>query len=150
MIGLNKRALLQGAVIVACASGCATSAKFAEKLDGLVGASESAVVARYGPPRSSYTLTDGSRVIQYSRGGRAVIPGATTIEPVSTQTSGSFSVSQGAKLPAHGTYNQTSTTYVQKQAPSTVIALSCTFNFMIGADGKVRSWSFEGNNCVSE
>lgn len=131
-------------------SGCATSGKFEAKMNGFVGRPESAVVGTYGPPNSHYTLGDGSRVLQYTRGRNAVIPGASTVEPVVTNTSGNVSVNRGITPVAQGTYSQQSTTYITRQAAPTVIPMSCTVNFTIDKGGIVRSWNASGNHCVAQ
>jgi hypothetical protein len=130
-------------------SGCASTAKFEAKMNGFLGQPESRVVSAYGPPQSIYTLADGSRVIQYSRGGSMVLPGATTMQPVTTNTAGNLTLNQGMRQTT-GQYNQQSTTYVPQQAPSTTVQFSCTVNFTIGPDSVVREWSANGNRCVAD
>lgn len=140
---------LFGIVVLALTAGCATSQKFVTKMNGFVGQSELAVVSVYGPPQESYTLNDGSKVIQYTRGGNIVIPGATTYQPVTTRTTGNLTLNQGLQQTT-GNYTQQSTTYVQNQAPATNIALSCTVTFTIDPNGIVQRWSSNGNHCVSQ
>jgi hypothetical protein len=135
-------------VVVATLAGCATQEKFQAKMDRFVGQSEAVVVGTYGPPQNSYVMNDGSKVLQYTRGSTMVIPGSTTYQPVTTNTSGNVTLNQGLQT-TRGTYNQTSTTYVQQQAPGTPINLSCTVNFTIDKEGVVRQWRADGNHCVS-
>lgn len=142
---VRKAALLAVATAI---TGCATSGRFTEKMDGFVGQPEAVLVGTYGPPQSSYQLTDGSRVIQYTRGQTMVMPGATTYEPVRTTTTGNITMRQGAQR-ATGTYGQTSTSYVPQQSPGTTLAFWCTVTFTISKDGVVQRWSAEGNNCVA-
>jgi hypothetical protein len=130
-------------------TGCATQAKFQVKMDQFIGQSEALVVGTYGPPQSSYVLNDGTKVLQYTRGGTILMPGATTSQPVTTNTKGNVTVNQGMRTTT-GTYNQTSTTYVQQQSPGVPINLSCTVNFTVDREGIVRRWSAEGNHCVSQ
>ncbi|HEY8010473.1 MAG TPA: hypothetical protein VIE67_05690 [Rudaea sp.] len=139
------------AIIVALVaiSGCATQAKFQAKMDRFVGQPEAAVVGTYGPPQNSYILNDGTKVLQYTRGGTMVIPGATTYQPVTTNTAGNVTLNQGMRTTT-GTYNQTSTTYLRQQGPAIPINLSCTVNFTVDKEGVVRRWSAEGNHCVSK
>ena len=132
-------------------AGCATTGKFTAKMNGFVGQPESVIVGMYGPPQSSYRLGDGSRVLQYTRGGQVTMPGATTYQPVRTSTTGSMTLQQGLSLQqTTGTYNATSTAWVPQQAAPTTLNLYCTVNFTIGADGLVRQWSANGNHCVSD
>lgn len=130
-------------------AGCATSEKFAAKMDAFIGQPESALVSRLGPPQSAYTLTDGSKVIQYARSSTMLIPGATTLQPVRSNTYGNVSLNQGLRTTS-GTYSSTTTTYVQHQGPSTSVQLACTVNFTISAQGAVLAWTAEGNHCKSK
>lgn len=137
---------------LACLSlltGCATSQKFTAKMDGFIGQPEIVVVSTYGPPQGAYTLNDGSKVIQYTRGSNLVLPGAVTYQPVRTTTTGNLTLNQGLQQTT-GNYTQQSTTYVQNQAPATNIALSCTVTFTIDPSGVVQRWSASGNHCVSK
>lgn len=101
-----------------------------------------------GPPNRSYTLNDGSKVLQYSRSSQMVLPGAQTMQPVTTNTTGNVTMNQGMRQTT-GIYNSTSTTYVPQQGPNTTVQLECTVNFTIDATGIVRSWSANGNHCVA-
>jgi len=134
---------------VAALAGCATQAKFQVKMDRFIGQSEALVVGTYGPPQNSYVLNDGTKVLQYTRGGTILMPGVTTSQPVTTNTTGSMTVNQGMRTTT-GTYNQTSTTYVPQQTAAVPINLSCTVNFTVDKEGIVRRWSAEGNHCVSQ
>jgi len=142
------RALLLATLTVAL-TGCATQAMFQAKMNNFIGQSEAVVIGVYGPPQSSYVLGDGTTVIQYTRGGTMVMPGATTYQPVTTNTYGNMTLNQGLNTTT-GNYNQTSTTYVQQQGPAIPINLSCTVNFTIDKEGIVRRWNSEGNHCVSQ
>lgn len=143
-----KRILLVAAACAALA-GCATQEKFSAKMNGFVGQPESAVVMAYGVPTGSYPLNDGSKVLQYSRSRNVVLPGATTYQPVTTNTYGNVNLNRGIYGSTYGNYSQTSTTMVPQTGPATNIGLSCTVNFMISSAGVVQSWKAEGNHCVS-
>lgn len=138
-----------GILLVVFLAGCATAEKFNTKMNGFVGKQEIAVASIYGPPQSVYSLPDGQRVISYTRGGPMVLPGVTTIQPVTTNTTGNLTLNQGLRQ-STGTYSQQSTTYVQQQGPSTTLNLSCTVNFTIDVQGVIRSWNAAGNHCVAE
>ena len=138
-----------GVALLAITAGCATTQKFKTKMDGFIGQPEIAVVSMYGPPQGAYTLNDGSKVIQYTRGGNLVLPGATTYQPVTTRTTGNLTLNQGLKQTT-GDYSQQSTTYIPTQAPATNIALSCTVTFTIDLSGIVQRWAASGNHCVSQ
>lgn len=141
--------LIIGIILVVTLAGCATAEKFNTKMNGFVGQPEIAVVSMYGPPQSVYSLQDGQRIISYTRGGQMVLPGVTTTQPVITNTQGNLTLNQGLSQTT-GIYSQQSTTYVQQQAPSTTVNLSCTVNFTIDAQGVIRSWSATGNRCVAD
>lgn len=130
-------------------TGCATSEKFSAKMDGFIGQPEISVISTYGIPQSNYTLQDGSRVIQYTRGSDITLPGAITVQPVTTNTSGNLTLNQGIRQTT-GSYAQQSTTYVQSQGPASNISFSCTVMFTLDANGIVRRWSAKGNHCISQ
>ena len=46
--------------------GCATTAKYEEKLQSWVGHPEVDLIASWGPPSSIYNLTNGSKILTYS------------------------------------------------------------------------------------
>jgi hypothetical protein len=129
-------------------AGCATQAKFETKMNGFVGQPEAALVGTYGPPQASYTLADGSRVLQYTRGGQVLLPGATTYQPVTSSTAGNLTLNQGARQTT-GTYTQQTTSMVPVQQPGVPLNLACTVNFTVDAAGTVRQWSASGNHCVA-
>ena len=141
-----KSAIALAAVLLM--PGCATSAKFATKMDGFIGQSEGAVIVAYGIPQGSYPLQDGSKVLQYTRSSNIVLPGATTMQPVTTNTRGNVTLNQGM-LQSTGSYTQQSTTYVPTQGPATNIALACSVTFTVDSGGIVRQWNANGNHCVS-
>ena len=130
-------------------AGCATHGKFVSKMDRFVGQGESAVIGSYGAPAQSYTLTDGSRVISYTRGGTMVLPGITTYTPVTSNTSGNLVVNQGIRQ-STGIYSSQTTTMLPQQAPAMNIQMSCTVHFTITSKGIVSAWRAEGSNCVSD
>jgi hypothetical protein len=137
---------LAGALLVA---GCATSAKFVTKMDAFIGQPEVAVISAYGVPQGTYALQDGSKVLQYTRASNMVLPGATTMQPVTTNTTGNVTMNQGMRQ-STGNYTQQSTTYVPTQGPAMNIALSCTVTFTVDKEGIVRRWNSNGNHCVSQ
>jgi hypothetical protein len=130
--------------------GCATQEGFRNKMNSFVGKPEGHLIQAYGVPNGSYQLADGSRVISYTKGGQVILPGATTTQPVTTNTQGNVSVYRPGQIaPATGAYTQQSTSYVTQQSPGTVVPLSCTVNFTISKDAIVLSWGSSGNHCVA-
>lgn len=136
-------------LLAAALVGCATQAKFQAKMDAFIGSPEAAVVGTYGPPQAAYTLTDGSKVLQYTRSGQMVLPGAVIYQPVTTTTTGNVTINQGVRQ-STGTYGSTSTTYVPQAGPLTTVTVGCTVNFTVDVTGTVRAWSASGNRCVAD
>lgn len=143
-----KIALL-GAILAATLAGCATQEKFNAKMDGFVGQPESALVMAYGVPTGTYPLGDGTKVIQFSRSRNMVLPGATTYQPITSNTYGNVNVNRGVYGTTSGNYSQTSTVMVPQTGPAINITQSCSVNFMISSAGIVQSWKAEGNHCRS-
>lgn len=137
-----RRIYILGVVAVA---GCATNAKFQDKMNNFMGAPESALVSAYGPPQSSYMSGDGSKVLQYTRSSSSQIGGATTYQPVTSTTTGT--VSNGYRS---ANYSANTTSYQPVQQPTYTINSWCTVNFTIDSGGTVRRWSANGNNCVAK
>lgn len=54
------------AIALGALVGCATSAKYDQKLQQYVGLSETEMVQRFGPPTSTYPMPDGGKVMTYS------------------------------------------------------------------------------------
>jgi hypothetical protein len=128
-------------------SGCATTAGYEAMLSTWVGDSEDNLVSKWGPPQSSYPLSNGGRVLQYGRSGNIVIPGMTTYQPVTTYNSGTVSGYGTDGGYVNGTYNGTATTYVPQTSEPIVIAQRCTTRFTVNSDGRITNWSWEGNAC---
>jgi hypothetical protein len=140
---------LTSVAIAIALGGCATNAKFQERMNSWIGSSEAALVSRYGPPNASYTLQDGGKVLQYTKGDNIVIGGGTVLQPVTSYGTGNVAVNSGGRT-AFGTYNQTTTTYVTQQQPAYNVQRVCTVNFTLSPDGTVVRWDAEGNHCVSK
>ena len=135
-------------LVAAALASCATTAGYESMLQTWVGSSTDQLVSRWGPPQSSYRLSNDGSVLEYTRSGTVVIPGITTTQAVTSYQSGSVSTtgSYGGDT-TYGAYNGTSTTYVPHTTPSTVIAQSCTTRFTTDAAGTITNWAWEGNAC---
>jgi hypothetical protein len=129
-------------------AGCATTGKYKAALDSWVGSSADSLVSSWGPPESSYRLSDGGEVLQYSRQGDMHMPGYSYTTPQTTYQNGSVSA-YGTGGSAYGTYNGTSTTYVQHQTAGFNIHMSCVTRFTVNPSGIITRWSFHGNACKS-
>ena len=123
-------------------AGCATTANYEVMLRSWVGKSESDLVSAWGQPDSVYQMTGGAKSVRYSRAGSVYIPGQTTVQQVTTNTSGSVYGSAGA-----ANYNAKSTTYVPQQQPGMQINLSCVTEFKIDDHGTIVNWHWQGNDC---
>jgi hypothetical protein len=127
-------------------SGCATTANYEKILNTWVGSHADNLVTSWGPPQSSFQLSDGSTVIEYMRSGTVVVPGYTYTVPQTTYHSGTTSA-YGSRGSAYGSYSGTSTTYVQQQTPSYTIDKWCKTRFTVNPNGIITRWGWEGNNC---
>ena len=111
-------------------TGCfATTAKYEEALDSWVGHTEDHLVTKWGVPNGVYEKNDGGKILTYTRSGSMYLPGNNT--------------SNTSYDPWGG-----STTTITQSA-GTNISLRCKTNFVISKEGRVTSWSYVGNNCVS-
>jgi hypothetical protein len=135
-------ALLISMLLVACA----TTANYEKVLNTWVGQHVDSLVSSWGPPRSSYQLSDGSKVIEYATSRNVQIGGYTTTVPQTTYNSGTVNA-YGSGGYAYGNYSGTSTTYVQKTTPVQNIAMQCITRFTLDAQGVIRKWSWQGNDC---
>ena len=128
-------------------SSCATTANYEVILNSWMGAPVDVLVNSWGPPQSSFPLSNKGHVIEYVRKGNAPIGGFTYYEPQRTYHSGSVSAFSNYGTTAFGTYSGTSTTYVQKQTPVYNIHLVCRTRFTVDPNGAISTWQWEGNNC---
>lgn len=130
-------------------TGCATTGKFVDKMNGFVGQNEIAVVSRYGSPQDLYTAADGTRVLTYTRGRNMFMPGVVTQEQVRSTTQGTITTQQGLRQTS-GTYTAQTTSSVPVQSPGIALSFYCTVRFTISASGVIQSWRAEGNDCTSD
>jgi len=116
-------------VLICCVlllAGCATTANYEKALQSWVGSSADRLVEAWGPPQSSYKLSDGGQVLEYVNQGTA----------------------HGSNGPdAQGMYSGTTATYVQHQTPVYNINLVCITRFTVNPQGIITNWAWQGNNC---
>ncbi len=129
-------------------TGCATTAGYEAVLQSWVGDTTDHLIAVWGLPEQQYPLDGGGRVLQYSRSGEIVIPGATTYQPVTTYTNGSVTA-VGTGGMATGSYDGTSTTLVPQTSAPTVIPQQCVTRFTADSSGRITRWAWSGNACRS-
>jgi hypothetical protein len=128
-------------------SGCATTANYKKILNTWVGSHVDNLVSSWGPPQGSFKLSHGSVVIEYINSRDTQVGGYTYTVPETTYRSGSVST-HGIGGSSSGTYSDTSTTYVQKQAPVYTVNLICKTRFTVNPQGIIAKWSWQGNNCT--
>ena len=133
-------------VSAAFVTGCATTANYEKVLSSWVGTNVDNLVMKWGPPVSSYPLSNGGRVLEYSNQRNIQLGGLTTTVPQTTYNTGSASA-YGTGGSAYGTYSGTSTTYVQKTTPVQNIAMQCITRFTVDAQGTITNWAWQGNDC---
>jgi len=136
-------------VSVILLAGCATTANYEKILSSWVGASVDSLVSSWGPPQSSFELSDGSKVIEYVSARNVQIGGYTYSSPQTTYHSGTASAYGSYGGSAYGNYSGTSTTYVQKTTPVQNIAMSCKTRFTVNSSGIITKWSWQGNDCTA-
>jgi len=121
--------------------GCATTAKYDQKLDVLVGQSEDLLIATWGVPDKEYHLSNGKKAIEYARKDILRSGGYTYTYPRTVYQSG---IIDGKA------YQGSATQYVIETTPDRKFKLFCNTSFIIDSQGKVESWHHEGNNCISQ
>ena len=134
-------------VVLLALTGCATTAGYEAILNSWVGDNVDHLISVWGPPASSYPLSNGGKVLQYSNQRNIQFGGYTTTTPVTTYQNGTVNAygNNGAYTTAN--YNGTSTTYVPQTTPVQNIAMSCVTRFTLDSRGTVTNWSWQGNDC---
>lgn len=137
---------LAASIIVA---GCATTANYEKVLSSWVGRHVDHLVSSWGPPYSSYPLSDGGKVLEYTSQRNVQIGGYTYTTPQTTYHTGSANA-YGKGGSAYGTYSGTSTTYVQQQTPIQNITKICKTRFTVSPQGIITNWAWHGNDCKAK
>jgi len=141
---MNKKWFFIPLIIVLM--GCATTANYEKILTSWVGTHADNLVSSWGPPQGSYTLSDGSAVIEYVQSRNVQGGGYTYTVPKTTYHYGSASA-YGSGGSAYGTYSGYSTTYVNKTTPTYNIHKTCKTTFNVNSQGIITSWRWRGNAC---
>jgi hypothetical protein len=146
----NQKKIMKNVKVISLVAfllvGCATSANYETLLQSWVGSNADNLVMRWGPPGSSYPLSNGGKVLEYSNQRSIQLGGYATTVPQTTYTSGTAKV-YGTGGSSTGTYSETSTTYVQQTTPVQNIAMQCITRFTVNSQGTVTSWAWQGNDC---
>ena len=128
-----------GIMFVILLYGCATTANYEKILDKWVGLHVDNLISSWGPPRSSYKLSDGSEVIEFVNSRNAQMGGHVYSEPETTYFSGASS--------ELGDYSGTSTTYVYRKDPIYHKQMYCKTLFTVNPKGVIAKWSWQGDDC---
>lgn len=142
----HSRIICAAIVALALLSACATTANYESVLKSWMGSHVDSLVASWGPPQSSYQLSNGGQVIEYVSSRNVQVGGYTYSAPQTTYQSGSVSA-YGTGGSAYGTYSGTSTTYVQKQTPTYNVNTWCKTRFTTNSSRIIERWAWQGNNC---
>lgn len=130
------RWLAIGAVlaIAACAS---PGTRYQARLDGYVGKPEADLLQGMGTPQRTQSLADGSRVLEYSR--ERLVPYGGRLRTIPEG---------GEPAPRDypsGTYNPSG--LVPPQPAARDVAGACAVKFTVDAEGTVRAWKANGEEC---
>jgi hypothetical protein len=126
--------------ILALIAGCAnqpTKEAFVQQAQQWVGQNADALVIRLGPPTSTFTLSDGNRVFQYSKAMDVTSGGGSYIVPTSSYI---------ASGPLAGTWVHGQQAYT---LPVTSSHLACDVRYLVDKSNKIIDWSSAGNYCVA-
>ncbi len=126
--------------IFAVAAGSSPAEELKPSLMAYLHASQSEVVARFGPPKVTRVLASGDHVLEY-RWSRGETTGGYTVsnaEPL-------FSMGPGGSLPYSGSTLGTARRYLPEQH----VELSCDARFIVGPDQQVREIGWEGQGCFN-
>ena len=108
----------------------ATTAKYESALDTWMGQTEDHLIEKWGVPNGAYNKNDGGKVLTFVVTGSMFFPGT------SSSRDTYYSWGEG-------------TTTTVETSPGTIIPLRCKTTFIISPSGRITSWSYEGNHCVS-
>ena len=122
------------ATLASCTSLEQRKASFAQTVDIYVGKNADDLVLAKGPPSSSFTLSTGAKVFEYSR-SQTVMRGGnsyTTMQPVYVPNANGGS---WVSVPT------------QQATPVSSFEYNCKILFKISPANIVESWSAQGNGC---
>jgi hypothetical protein len=142
--------LLAPLVISLWLTGCATTANYEKILDSWKGSNVDNLVMRWGPPASSYPLSNGGKVLEYQNRRNVQIGGYTTTTPQTTYNNGVVNTYGNNGAAAYGNYSGTSTTYVQSTTPIQNIEMQCITRFTVDPNGTIINWAWQGNDCKAK
>ena len=129
---LGCNALLMALLLGGCASMEQRRADFTAAMDAWVGKSLDDLVQAKGPPTSSFTLSNGKRVVEFLRKDTMITggDGMTMMTPVFVPNGGGW-------------------VYVPQQTyfPARSMTMLCKTLFTVSTENVIESWKAEGNDC---
>jgi hypothetical protein len=134
-------------VLVFC--GCATTAKYEEKLNIWIGASADNLIATWGRPHDWISLANGERVLEYLCQANSQPSSETCSVPQTAYLPNLVGVTAyggGISVKAYGISIGAGTAYL---GPAYNTSSICTTRFIVDSQGIIRRWTWQGNNCKS-
>jgi hypothetical protein len=117
------RSLLTSLLLMVTA-GCATTARYEEKLDGWVGLDVNQLIASWGPPTSSLSTPSSRTLLAWSTTRASTGP-----------------------LPSKSLRNEELAVAAAHRRPTRTFW--CTTTFAVDGSGKILTWQRQGNGCIS-
>lgn len=108
-----------------------------------VGQSADVLVLTYGPPSSSYKLTDGREVLQFEFQTSSTVGGESYTSLENVTRSRVITDRDGTSR----TVQETRTIPIVNTSPIRTINRDCKRRFVVGLDKKVERFNWEGNSC---
>jgi hypothetical protein len=124
------------ALVLVLLSGCGIAQRQKEReahtqrMDSLVGKSVDDLVKSEGPPTSTFTLTQGGAVFEYSRSRQVTGGGGSVNTTQATLIAGTW-----VNVPQ------------QRALPVSSVTLTCRMLVTLTPAWRVESWKQEGNDC---
>ena len=103
-------------------AACATTARYEAGLARWGGQPREDLVHAGGPPPSSYTLRDGRQVVEYQR-------------------------QQLIRRPGRSMLTTPRVFYLLDEMEDDYVLLQCRTRFTVDAQGIIRNWTWDGNDC---
>ncbi len=158
MTALRKARLLAmafGAVTVVTLGGCKTTGygttSYDKTLDTWIGVHSDNLIVSRGPPDRTYSLSDGRQVFAYYDESTSLKPNPNNFFQQSCGTP-TFQTTGTIQPRGYG-YAYQSTTRA-RQGPCYIsginyqrVTQTCETRFVIGHDGRISNWAFEGAGC---
>jgi len=110
--------------------------KLEEDLSSWIGLHADKLVLNFGLPKSDYTLSNSTKIIEYDMSRNMNIPGQHNLVSSTTFT-------------YDGIIPTVSKTYSMQKEPDSNVHLPCLIRFSINENGIIENWFWEGKGCRS-